>query len=99
MASFSPVNFYAFAAARGQFLRPDVRALLEGACPGPFSHFADPHDRTLQEEAEALRKRLDALLFPDGLPRPAEAQGTVSPPLVPQRAERRDVVRITRRRP
>jgi hypothetical protein len=85
MASFSPVNFYAFAAARGQFLRPDVRALLEGASLGPFSHLADPHNRALQREAEALRKRLDGLLFPDGLPRPTEAKGPVSPVLVRRR--------------
>ena len=28
ITSFSPLNFYTFAAARGEFLRPDVRALL-----------------------------------------------------------------------
>jgi hypothetical protein len=28
MTSFSPLNVYTFAAARGEFLRPDVRALL-----------------------------------------------------------------------
>jgi hypothetical protein len=36
MTSFSPLNFYTFAAARGEFLRPDVRALLGGASVGPF---------------------------------------------------------------
>jgi hypothetical protein len=29
--SFSPLNFCTFAAARGQFLRPDVQALLDEA--------------------------------------------------------------------
>jgi hypothetical protein len=35
MTSFSPLNFYTFAAARGEFLRPNVRALLAGA---PLAH-------------------------------------------------------------
>jgi hypothetical protein len=42
--SFSPLNLYTFAAARGQFLRPDVRALLKNAPVGFYSDFADPHD-------------------------------------------------------
>ncbi len=71
--SFSPLNFYTFAAARGQFLRPDVQALLKNASVGPYSDFANLHDPVLRREAEALRKRLDALLF--GEPsRPAEAK-------------------------
>jgi len=37
MTSFLPLNFYTFAAARGEFLRPEVRALLGGASVGPFS--------------------------------------------------------------
>jgi hypothetical protein len=37
--SFSPLNLYTFAAARGQFLRPDVQALLKNASVGPFSDF------------------------------------------------------------
>lgn len=63
--SFSPLNFYTFAAARGQFLRPDVQALLKNATVGPYSDFANSHDPVLRREAEALRKRLDALLFAD----------------------------------
>jgi hypothetical protein len=43
MTSFSPLNFYTFAAARGEFLRPDVRALLAGA---PLAHSpGSPSDR------------------------------------------------------
>ena len=61
--SFSPLNFYIFAAARGQFLRPDVQALLENASVGLYSDFTNSHDPVLRREAEALRKRLDALLF------------------------------------
>ena len=68
MGSFAPLNFYAFAAARGEFLRPDVQALLKAAPVGPFSNFANPHDIGLQREAEAVLKALDALLFPDGVP-------------------------------
>lgn len=61
--SFSPLNFYTFAATRGQFLRPDVQALLKNASVGLYSDFANSHDPVLRREAEALRKRLDALLF------------------------------------
>lgn len=61
--SFSPLNFYTFAATRGQFLMPDVQALLENASVGLYSDFANSHDPVLRREAEALRKRLDALLF------------------------------------
>jgi hypothetical protein len=61
--SFSPLNPYTFAAARGRFLRPDVQALLKSASVGLYSDFANPHDPVLRREAEALRKRLDALLF------------------------------------
>jgi hypothetical protein len=74
MASFAPLNFYAFAASSGQFLRPDVRTLLGGATVGPFSNFADPYIRALQREAEAVRKRLNALLFPEALPYLAETK-------------------------
>ncbi|HEU5402532.1 MAG TPA: hypothetical protein VFU86_14310 [Terriglobales bacterium] len=71
--SFSPLNFYPFAAARGQFLRPDVQALLKNASVGLYSDFANSHDPVLRREAEALRKRLDVLLF--GEPsRPVEAE-------------------------
>jgi hypothetical protein len=65
--SFSPLNLYTFAAARGQFLRPDVQALLKNASVGPFSDFVNPHDLILRREAEALRRRLDALLFGEPL--------------------------------
>lgn len=65
---FSPLNFYMFAAARGQFLRPDVQTLLEEAPVGPFSDLLAPHDTDVRQEAEALRKRLGSLLFAE--PRP-----------------------------
>jgi hypothetical protein len=61
--SFPPLNLYTFAAARGQFLRPDVQALLRNAPVGLYSDFANPHDPALHREAENLRKQLDALLF------------------------------------
>jgi hypothetical protein len=61
--SFSPLNLYTFAAARGQFLRPDVQALLKAASVGPFSDLFNPYDPALRQEAETLRKRLDVLLF------------------------------------
>lgn len=71
--SFSPLNLYTFAAARGQFLRPDVQTLLKSASVGLYSDFANPHDSVLRREAAALRKRLDALLF--GEPsRPAQTE-------------------------
>jgi hypothetical protein len=75
--SFSPLNLYTFAAARGQFLRPpDVQILLKGASVGLYSDFANPHDPVLHREATALRKRLDALLF--GEPsRPAQTERPV----------------------
>jgi hypothetical protein len=66
--SFSPLNFYTFAAARGQFLRPDVQALLKEAPVGLFSDLLAPHDPDVRREAKALRKRLDSLLFAE--PRP-----------------------------
>jgi hypothetical protein len=70
MTSFSPLNFYTFAAARGEFLRPDVRALLAGASVGPFSRVTIWHDGMLQSvpdpKSAGIRKRLDALLFPEG---------------------------------
>src|ERR1700747_577692 len=61
--SLSPLNIYTFAAARGQFLRPDVQALLKNASVGLYSDFANSHDLILRREAEAVRERLDALLF------------------------------------
>ena len=61
--SFSPLNLHTFAAASGQFLRPDVQALFKNTSVGPFSDFVNPHDAILRREAEALRRRLDALLF------------------------------------
>jgi hypothetical protein len=61
--SFSPLNLCTFAAPRGQFLRPDVQALLKNAPVRLYSGFADPHDPGLRREAEKLRKQLDALLF------------------------------------
>ena len=76
--SFSPLNLYTFAAARGQFLRPDVQALLRNASVGPYSDFANLHDPILRQEAKALRKRLDVLLF-----------GEPSYPVEAERADRR----------
>jgi hypothetical protein len=58
--SFSPLNIYTFAAARGQFLRPDVQALLKNASVGLYSDFANSHYLILRREAEAVRERLDA---------------------------------------
>jgi hypothetical protein len=72
MTSFVPSNLYTFAAARGQFLRPDVRALLQGPV-GPFSNFANPRDPALRAEAERVRERLNALLFPVDATAPAKA--------------------------
>jgi hypothetical protein len=74
---FSPLNLYTFAAARGQFLRPDVQALLRNAPVGLYSDFANPHDRALRREAENLRKQLDALLFGE----PSRSVVTKRPPL------------------
>jgi hypothetical protein len=71
--SFSPLNCYPFAAAHGQFLRPDVQALLKEA---PVSLFADhlaPHDPDVCREAEALRTRLDSLLFAEPRPQADDA--------------------------
>jgi hypothetical protein len=67
--SFSPLNIYTFAAACGQFLRPDVQALLKNASVGLYLEFANSHDLVLRREAEALRERLDALLFAEPLRR------------------------------
>jgi hypothetical protein len=74
--SFSPLNIYTFAAARGQFLRPDVQALLKNASVGLYSVFVNSHDPLLRREAEALRKRLDALLF-------GEPRGPLRPNALP----------------
>ena len=71
MGPFAPLNFYAFAAARGEFLHPDVQALLKAARVEPFSNFVNPHDKGLQCKAEAVRKQLHALLFPIGVQRPS----------------------------
>lgn len=71
--SFPPLNLYTFAAARGQFLRPDVQALLKSASDGLYFDFANSHTPVLRREAAALRKQLDALLF--GEPsRPAQPE-------------------------
>jgi hypothetical protein len=79
--SFSPVNFYTFAAARGQFLRPDVQALLKEAPVSLFSDLLAPHDPDVRREAKALRKRLDSLLFAE--PRPqADAAASLASNIV-----------------
>jgi hypothetical protein len=74
MTSFSPLNVYTSAAARGEFLRPDVRALLADASVGPFCWVTTRDGQTLQAVPDprsvVIRERLDALLFPEGLPRP-----------------------------
>ena len=67
--SFSPLNFYTFAAAGGQFLRSDVQALLNEAPVSLFSDLLAPHDPDVRREAEALRKRLEPLLFAEPRPR------------------------------
>jgi hypothetical protein len=64
----APLNFYTFAAARGQFLRSDVQALLREAPVSLFSDILVPHEPVVRREAEALRNRLDLLLFAE--PRP-----------------------------
>jgi hypothetical protein len=83
MTSFSPLNFYTFAAARGEFLRPDVRALLAGAPVGPFSGVTIRHGRMLESvpdpKSAVTRERLDALLFPEGLARPDETKQLDAP--------------------
>jgi hypothetical protein len=74
--SFAPLNYYTFAAARGEFLRPDVRALLDSTPVGPFAGAAVRRGEIVRWEpdprAEAVRKRLDALLFPNGLQSPTD---------------------------
>lgn len=83
MTSFSPLNFYTFVAARGEFLRPDVRALLADTLVGPFSRVTICHDGLLQSvpdpESAVIRKRLDALLFPQGLTCPNETKQVDAP--------------------
>lgn len=59
----APLNLYTFAAARGQFFQPDVRALLTNASVGLFSDLVNFHDAALHREAETLWQRLDVLLF------------------------------------
>ena len=76
--SFAPLNFYTFAAARGQFLRSDVQALLREAPVSLFSDILAPHDPVVRREAEALRNRLDLLLFAE--PRPRAERHFRSPP-------------------
>jgi hypothetical protein len=43
MSSFAPLNLYTFAAARGEFLRPDVRALLQGLVAPLVAMLDDVH--------------------------------------------------------
>jgi hypothetical protein len=72
MTSFSLLNVYTSAAARGEFLRPDVRALLADASVGPFWWFTIRDGQTLQAvpdpRSEVIRERLDALLLPEAYP-------------------------------
>jgi hypothetical protein len=83
LTSFSPLNFYTFAAARGEFLRPDVRALLAGAPVGPFSRVTILQGQMLQSvpdpKSAVIRERLDALLFRQGQPRPNETKQLDAP--------------------
>ncbi|QOZ68821.1 hypothetical protein [Bradyrhizobium arachidis] len=74
--SFSPLNLYTFAAARGQFLRADVQTLLKEAPVSLFADFLAPNDPDVRRQAEALRARLDLLLFAE--PRP---HADATPPL------------------
>lgn len=67
MSCFAPYNLYTFLAARGAFLRPDVRAALEQSSVDPFDDLATP-GRAEQSQGAAFlarltRKHLDALLF------------------------------------
>jgi hypothetical protein len=71
--SFSPLNYYTFAAARGQFLRSDVQALLKEAPVDLFADLLAQHEPDVRREAEGLRKRLDALLFAEPRPGPDAA--------------------------
>jgi hypothetical protein len=73
MTSFSPLNVYTSAAARGEF-----RALLADASVGPFCWVTIRDGQTLQAvpgpRSVVIRERLDALLFPEGLPRPNDVK-------------------------
>lgn len=60
MSCFAPYSLYTFLAARGAFLRPDVRAVLEQSSAAPFDDLATPGRAAFL--ARLTRKRLDALL-------------------------------------
>lgn len=72
MTSF--LNFHAFAAARGDGLRPELRLLLERAATNPFSDVAIRHDGMLQSgpnpASEVVPERLNISLFPQARTRP-----------------------------
>jgi hypothetical protein len=72
MTSF--LNFHAFAASRGEGLRPELRLLLERAATDPFSGLAIRHDGMLQSGpdpvSEVVPERLNVSLFPQAPTRP-----------------------------
>jgi hypothetical protein len=62
------LNFDAFAAARGEGLRPELRLLFERAATSPFADVAIRHDGRLQSgpdpASEIVQERVDVSLFP-----------------------------------
>jgi hypothetical protein len=62
------LNFNAFAAARGEGLRPELRLLFERAARSPFSDVAIRHDGLLQSgpdpASEIVPERVNVSLFP-----------------------------------
>jgi hypothetical protein len=73
MTSF--LNFHAFAAARGDGLRPELRLLFERAATAPFSDVFIRHDGMLQSgpdpACEVVLERVNVLLFPQPPARPS----------------------------
>jgi hypothetical protein len=67
------LNFDAFAAARGEGLRPELRSLFERAATSPFADIAIRHDGRLQSgpdpASEIVRERVNVSPFPQVLTR------------------------------
>jgi hypothetical protein len=67
------LNFDAFAAARGEGLRPQLRLLFERAATSPFADVAIRHDGSLQSgpdpASEIVRERASVPPFPRALVR------------------------------
>jgi hypothetical protein len=65
------LNFDAFAAARGEGLRPELRLLFERAATSPFADVAIRHDGTLQAgpdpASETVQERVNVSPFPQVL--------------------------------